>query len=315
MKIRKPFTAVIGAGQVGATTAQRILEKGLSDVVLFDVVKDMPQGKALDLMEAAPIEGHDRRILGTNEYKDIEGAEVVVVTAGLPRKPGMTREDLLNLNAKIIKEVCANIKQYAPHSKLIIVTNPLDIMTYLTFKATGFPSEHVFGMAGVLDAARMRFFIAERLEITPKEVDATVLGGHGDLMVPVSSLSKVKNKLVSDLISQTELSAIEQRTRDGGAEIVALLKTGSAFYAPASSVTQMVKAILLDEKRVLPVCAYAKGEYGIRDIYFGVTASLGKNGIEKIVEMPLSETEKKGLALSAAKVKQGVDELGRLGIL
>ncbi len=314
MKIRKPFTAVIGAGQVGATTAQRILEKGISDVVLFDVVPGMPQGKALDLMEAAPVEGHDRRIIGTNEYKDIEGAEIVVVTAGLPRKPGMTREDLLSMNAKIISDVVTNVKKFAPESKLIIVTNPLDIMTQLAQKLSGFPKERVFGMAGVLDTARMRFFIAERLEVAGKDVQAVVLGGHGDLMVPVSSQTTVSGKPVKSLIPADELAKIEQRTRDGGAEIVALLKTGSAFYAPASSVCEMVKSILKDEKKTLPVCAYLNGEYGISGIYFGVPASIGKKGVEKVVEISLSAEEKQGLATSAAKVTQGIAELERLGV-
>ncbi len=315
LKVRKPFVAVIGAGQVGATTAQRVIEKGVADVVLFDVVEGMPQGKALDLMEAAPLEGHDRRIVGTNDYKDIEGAEIVVVTAGLPRKPGMTREDLLSMNAKIIGDVCSNVKKYAPLSKLIIVTNPLDIMTYLAFKTTGFPAGRVFGMAGALDSARMRYFIAERLEGVPAQVEAIVLGGHGDLMVPVSSLTKVKGRPVKELIPADELARIEQRTRDGGAEIVALLKTGSAFYAPASSVCEMVKALIKDEKKILPVCAYLRGEYGISDIYFGVPAVLGKNGVERIVEIPLTDEEKKGLTLSAQKVKQGVDELESLLII
>lgn len=310
--MRKPFTAIIGAGQVGATTAQRILEKGLSDVVLFDVVEGMPQGKALDLMEAAPLEGHDRRILGTNRYEDIRGAEIVVVTAGLPRKPGMTREDLLNLNAKIIRDVCQNVKSQAPDSKLIIVTNPLDIMTYLAFRVTGFPSERVFGMAGVLDTARMRYFIAENLGGIPRDVEAVVLGGHGDLMVPVSSHSKAKGKPVKELIDAPSLAKIEQRTRDGGAEIVALLKTGSAFYAPASSVAVMVEAILKDQKKVLPVCAYLRGAYGLKDIYFGVPAQMGARGVEKVVEIALGEEEKKALHLSANKVKQGIEEIERL---
>ncbi len=312
MKLRSTFTAVIGAGQVGATTAQRILEQGVSDVMLFDIVEGMPQGKALDLMEAAPIEGHGQRILGTNRYEDIQGAEIVVVTAGLPRKPGMTREDLLALNAKIIKDVCQNVKKYAPNSKLIIVTNPLDIMTYLASRETGFPENRCFGMAGVLDTARMRYFIAERLDCVPKDVQAVVLGGHGDLMVPVSSQTKVKNRPIRDLITSEELAAIEQRTRDGGAEIVKLLKTGSAFYAPSSSVCEMVKAVLRDEKKVLPVCAYLKGEYGLRDIYFGVTAELGKNGVEKIIELPLEPNEKKALEMSAQKVKQGIAEVSSL---
>ncbi len=315
MNIRKPFTAIIGAGQVGATAAQRILEKGLSDVVLFDVVPGMPQGKALDLMEAAPIEKHDRRILGTNDYKDIHGAEIVVVTAGLPRKPGMTREDLLGLNAKIIGDVCANIKTHAPDAKVIIVTNPLDVMTHLAKKVTGFPANRVFGMAGVLDTARMRFFLAERTDTVPGSVEAVVLGGHGDLMVPVSSLSKAGGKPVKESIPPQDLAKIEQRTRDGGAEIVALLKTGSAFYAPASSVCEMVKAILKDEKKTLPVCAYVDGPYGLKGMYFGVPAQLGKGGVEKVVEIPLAEEERKALALSAQKVKQGIDEVDRLELV
>ena len=312
MKIRKPFVAIIGAGQVGATAAQRILEKGLSDVVLFDVVEGMPQGKALDLMEAAPVEGHDRRIFGTNDYKDIQGADIVVVTAGLARKPGMTREDLLAMNAKIVAEICANIRRYAPDSKVLVVTNPLDIMTHLAARVTEFPAARVFGMAGVLDAARMRYFIAERLDRVPKDVEAVVLGGHGDLMVPVSSHSKAGGKPVKELIPALELAKIEQRTRDGGAEIVALLKTGSAFYAPASSIFEMVKAVLKDEHRALPVCARVEGEYGLRGIYFGVTARLGRNGVEKVVEIPLSDDEKKALMLSAEKVKKGIEEIERL---
>jgi malate dehydrogenase len=312
MKIRGPFVAIIGAGQVGATTAQRVLEKGLSDVVLFDVVEGMPQGKALDLMQAAPIEGHDRRILGTNRYEDLRGAEIVVVTAGLARKPGMSREDLLTMNAKIIADVCRNVKQVAPLAKLLIVTNPLDLMTHLAQKVTGFGHERVFGMAGVLDTARMRYFIAQRLEMTPKDVTAVVLGGHGDLMVPVSSHSKASGRTVKELIPAPELAKIEQRTRDGGAEVVALLKTGSAFYAPASSACQMVEAILKDQKKVLPLCAWVRGAYGLDGLYFGVPAELGRGGVRKVVEIPLSEEEKKALALSAGKVKQGVEELERL---
>ncbi len=315
MKIRESFVAIIGAGQVGATSAQRILEKGLSDVVLFDVVSGMPQGKALDLMEAAPIEGHDRRILGTNDYKDIRGAEIVVVTAGLPRKPGMSREDLLGLNAKIIRDVSTNIQRQAPHSKVIVVTNPLDVMTYLAFKVTGFPANRVFGMAGVLDTARMRFFIAEKLDRVPKTIEAIVLGGHGDLMVPVSSHSLADQKPVKNQIPAADLAQIEQRTRNGGAEIVSLLKTGSAFYAPASSVCEMVAAVLKNQKKMLPVCAYLNGEYGLKGIYFGVPAELGKNGVEKVVEISLTEEEKKLLLLSAQKVKQGIEEVERLKLV
>ncbi|MBI2095008.1 MAG: malate dehydrogenase [Candidatus Omnitrophica bacterium] len=312
MEIRKPFVAIIGAGQVGATTAQRILEKNIADVVLFDVVEGMPQGKALDLMEAAPLEGHDRRAIGTNDYKDLQGAEIVVVTAGLPRKPGMSREDLLALNAKIVTDVCSNIKRYAPESKILLVTNPLDLMTYLARRVTGFPSKRVFGMAGVLDTARMRFFIADRLGLVPKDVEAVVLGGHGDLMVPVSSRTKAGGRPSKEKIPPGELSKIEQRTRDGGAEIVALLKTGSAYYAPASSVCEMVRCVLRDEHKILPVCAYAQGEYGIKDIYFGVPAELGAGGVERIIEIPLDPEEEKGLRLSAQKVRQGVAELEKL---
>ena len=309
MEVRKPFVAIIGAGQVGATTAQRLLEKNISDAVLFDVVEGLPQGKALDLMEAAPLEGHGRRIKGTNDYKDIQGAEIVVITAGLPRKPGMSRENLLSMNAKIIIDVCSGIKRYAPGSKVIVVTNPLDLMTYLAYKITGFPCERVFGMAGVLDTARMRFFIAEHLGMLPKNVEAIVLGGHGDLMVPVSSQTKAEGRPVKELMSSQELLKIEQRTRDGGAEIVALLKTGSAFYAPASSVCEMVRCILQNERKTLPVCAYLRGEYGIQGIYFGVSAELGSGGVGKIVPISLAVEEEKGLHLSAEKVKQGIVEL------
>ncbi len=314
MTLRKPFTAIIGAGQVGATAAQRILEKSLSDVILFDVVEGMPQGKALDLMQAAPIEGHDRRIQGTNRYEDIAGAEVVVITAGLARKPGMTREDLLKINAGIVREVCVNIKKFAGDAKVIVVTNPLDIMTHLAFSVTGFPEARVFGMAGVLDTARMRSFIAERLGVVPKEVEAMVLGGHGDLMVPVSSQTKSRGKPIQELIPAEELKKIEERTKNGGAEIVALLKTGSAFYAPASSVYEMVKSILKDEKKILPVAARLHGEYGIRDTYCGVPAQIGKNGVEKIVQIPLSPEEQAALTLSADKVKKGVEELLQLQV-
>lgn len=312
MKIRAPFVAVIGAGQVGATTAQRIIEKGIADVVLFDVVEGMPQGKALDLMEAAPVEGHDRRIIGTNAYKDIEGAEIVVITAGLARKPGMTREDLLAANAKIISDVSSNVRKYAPAAKVIVVTNPLDIMTHLCQKLTGFPTARVFGMAGVLDAARMRYFIAERLEAVPAHVEAIVLGGHGDLMVPVSSQSKLGYRQLKDLIPPAELAKIEQRTRDGGAEIVALLKTGSAYYAPASSVCEMVRSILRDDKKVLPVCAYVKGEYGLKDLYSGVPAVLGRDGVESVVVLPLTPEESQALQRSADKVRQGVAEVEKM---
>ncbi|OGW91013.1 MAG: hypothetical protein A3D28_01960 [Omnitrophica bacterium RIFCSPHIGHO2_02_FULL_63_14] len=273
----------------------------------------MPQGKALDLSQASAVEGHDRRIHGTNDYKDIAGAAIVVVTAGLPRKPGMSREDLLSANARIILDVCGQIKRFASEAIVIIVTNPLDLMTHLAHKTLGFPRPRVIGMAGVLDTARMRYFLAERLDAVPRDVEAVVLGGHGDLMVPVSSQSRHKGKDVKDLIGADDLARIEQRTRDGGAEIVQLLKTGSAFYAPASSAAQMAKAILKSENRVLPVCTHLAGEYGIQDLFFGVPAEIGAGGVRRVVELPLAEAEKRSLLLSAQKVRQGVEDLGRLG--
>lgn len=310
MKSKGPLVAVIGAGQVGATTAQRIIEKNIADVVLFDVVEGLPQGKALDLAQASAIEGHGRSIVGTNRYEDIQGAAIVVVTAGLPRKPGMSREDLLLKNAQIVSSVTENIKKYAPTSKIIVVTNPLDIMTYLAFKISGFSTNCVMGMAGVLDTARMQYFVAQELkDVAPHEVEAVVLGGHGDLMVPVSRLSRVKNRPLTELLSADKIRFIEDKTRNGGAEIVQLLKTGSAFYAPASSASLMAQSILTDKKATLPLCAYLNGEYGLSGIYFGVTAVLGKNGIEKVCELPLNDTEKKELVASAERVRQGVIEL------
>ena len=309
--MKKPFVAVIGAGNVGATAAQRIAEKNISDVILLDVMDGFAKGKALDLMQSAPIEQHTRKIEGTTNYDDIAGAEITVVTAGLARKPGMSREDLLMANAKIIRSICENVKRVSPNTILLTVTNPLDIMTQYAFKLTGFPKERVVGMAGVLDSARMRFFLAEKLGKHPHEVDAMVLGGHGDLMVPVMSQVKVAGKPLSGL-KPDEIQQIIQRTQQGGAEIVALLKTGSAFYAPGSSVAQMVDAILNDRDTVLPVCAYCTGEFGIKNMYCGVPAKLGKKGLRQIVEIPLSDTERRMLHTSADKVKKGVEELETL---
>jgi len=309
--MKNPFVAIIGGGQVGATTAQRLLEKNICDVVLLDVVEGLAQGKALDLMEAAPIEGHDKQITGTTKYEDIAGADIVVITAGLARKPGMTREDLLLANAKIIRHVAENVKTHAPNSIIITVTNPLDIMTQYVHKITGFPKNRVIGMAGVLDSARMRYFISEKMNCKPYEISAMVLGGHGDLMVPVMSQVKVKGKPLAGL-SPEDTQSIIQRTQQGGAEIVALLKTGSAYYAPASSVSEMVTAILLDRQKVLPVCAYCEGEFGIQSTYCGIPGRLGRTGLTEIVEIPLSDEEKNGLAVSADKVRKGVAELQTL---
>lgn len=309
----RPFVAVIGAGQVGATTAQRLAEKDISDVVLLDALDGVAQGKALDLMQAQCLEGHDREVRGTTNYQDIEGADIVVLTAGLARKPGMSREDLLLANAKIVESVCENVKRHAPNAILIVVTNPLDIMTYYAFKLTGFPKERVFGMAGVLDSARMRYFLSLKTGAKPRDISAMVLGGHGDLMVPVMSQVRVAGKPLGGLKPE-EIRQIIERTQKGGAEIVELLKTGSAFYAPASSVVEMVQCVLEDRREVLPACAYCAGEFGIRDTYCGVPARLGRKGLLEVVEIPLTEEEKKALHTSADKVRKGVAELESLKV-
>ncbi len=308
----QPKVAIIGAGQVGATLAQRVLEKELADVVLADIIEGMPQGKALDLMEAAPLERHDAKIIGTNDYKQIEGSDIVVVTAGIARKPGMSRMDLLKTNAEIIRGVAQEIKRNAPNAILIIVTNPLDVMTALAHRITQFPKSRILGMAGVLDTARLRYFIAEKLNVSVKDVEAMVLGGHGDDMVPLVGHARVKGKPITELLPQKEIDALIQRTRQGGAEIVSLLKQGSAFYAPASSVTQMVQTILKDEKKVLPVCAYLQGEYGLTDLFCGVPCRLGRGGILEVVEIPLSPEEKEALHRSAESVRRGIQELQEL---
>jgi len=309
--MKYPKVAVIGAGQVGATTAQRLIEKNISDVILFDIVEGLAEGKALDLMQAAPVEGHDKTVRGTSQYKDIDGADIVVVTAGLPRKPGMSREDLLAANAKIIKTVCENVKEHAPNSIMITVTNPLDIMTDLAAKLLGFPKHRVFGMAGILDTARMRYFISLALQVEPHRISAMVLGGHGDLMVPVTSHMLCDDKPITTL-SDEQKKAIIERTQNGGAEIVKLLKTGSAFYAPASSVAEMVQSILKDEGKLLPVCAYCEGQYGIQGMYCGVPAKLGRKGISEIVEVELREEEKAMLHRSVDKVSAGIRDLAAL---
>lgn len=310
----KSFVAVVGAGQVGATTAQRLIEKNIADVVLLDVVEGLAEGKALDLMEAAPIEGHSRRVVGTSRFEDIRGAAIVVITAGLARKPGMTREDLLAANAKIVRSICEGVKTSAPNAVVITVTNPLDIMTQLTLKLTGFPRQKVMGMAGVLDSARMRYFVSEKAGCEPRDVSAMVLGGHGDLMVPVMSRLRIEQKPAFSLGAE-DARAIIRRTRDGGAEIVSLLKTGSAFYAPASSVAEMVSAVISDRRDLIfPACAYCTGEYGIRDVYCGVPVRLGREGIVEIVELALSDEEKAALRRSADAVRKGVEELEALKI-
>jgi malate dehydrogenase len=301
--------SVIGAGNVGASAALYIAEMGIADVVLFDIVEGMPQGKALDLLESRSIRGFDARVKGTNDYKDIEGSDVVVVTAGFPRKPGMSRSDLLAKNAEIVGTVADNVKKFAPKATVITVTNPLDVMTYLMFRKSGLPANRVVGMAGVLDATRFRCFIAEELGISANDVQAMVLGGHGDSMVPLPRYATVSGISLPDLLPKDTIDRLVQRTRDGGAEIVALLKTGSAYYAPAASAAQMVEAVLLDRKRVLPAAAFCSGQYGLENVFIGVPVLLGAGGVEKIIELKLDEGERAALHKSAADVAAGIKEL------
>jgi len=299
--------AIIGAGQVGATTAHRIAEKGLGNIVLIDVVESV-KGKALDLLEAAPIEGHDCRIIGSTDYKEIRDSDIVVVTAGLPRKPGMTREDLLEKNKEIVKEAAENIKKYAPNSIVIVVTNPLDVMSYLVLKTTGFDTKRVIGMAGILDSTRFRAFIADELDVSKRDVDAMVLGSHGDTMVPIPEYTTVAGIPITELLSKEKIKEVIERTRNAGAEIVSYLKTGSAYYAPSAAVAEMVEAIINDSRRLVPASAYLQGEYGYSDLYMGVPVKLGKNGIEKIYELKLSKEAKGQLDKSAGIIKANIKE-------
>ncbi|HOV61316.1 MAG TPA: malate dehydrogenase [Candidatus Hydrogenedentes bacterium] len=316
MAVGKRFKiASIGAGNVGASVAQYCLEMELGDVVLTDIVEGLPQGKALDLTEAGPIRGYSCVCTGTNDYKDIAGADVVVVTAGLPRKPGMSRLDLLEKNGRIISDICDNIRQYAPEAAVIIVTNPLDVMVYLAYKKLGFPANRVMGMAGCLDSARMRAFVAMELGVSMKNVDTMVLGSHGDDMVPLPHYTTVSGIPITRLLPPDRIDAIVERTRKGGGEIVALLKTGSAYYAPAASAARMVQAILRDERQVLPCAAYLDGQYGLSDIFMGVPCVLGRNGIEQVLELEISETDRASLHRSAEEVRKGIAGLRELGIL
>lgn len=280
-----------------------VLQKGLADVTLVDVVDGLPQGKALDLMQAGPIVVHNTKIVGSNDFAAIKDSQIIIVTAGLARKPGMSRDDLLQKNAEITRSVCANIKKYAPDSTVITVTNPLDTMAYLTYKTLGFPSKRVVGMAPLLDLARMATFIAMELNCPVTEVKAMVLGTHGDLMVPVPSQTTVSGKPIEALLSKEKIQAIVERTQNGGAEIVALLKTGSAYYAPAASAAHMAEAILKDTKEVIPSSVLAQGEYGLTDLYIGLPAKLGKNGVEEIVEIPLTVDERAALEKSAQTIR------------
>ena len=309
--------ALIGAGQIGGTLALLIGLKELGDVVLFDIVEGVPQGKSLDIAQSAPIEGFDARFRGTNSYDDIKGADVVIVTAGVPRKPGMSRDDLLGINAKVVREVGAAIKKNCPKAFVIVITNPLDAMVWVMREACGLPHNMVVGMAGVLDSARFRCFLAEEFKVSVEDVTAFVLGGHGDTMVPLVRYSTVAGIPLPDLIkmgwtTRERLDAIVQRTRDGGAEIVGLLKTGSAFYAPAAAAVQMAESFLLDKKRVLPCAAHLKGEYGVKDLYVGVPVVLGAGGVEKVVEIELNASEKAMFDKSVSAVRGLIDVVRNL---
>ncbi|MBD86612.1 MAG: malate dehydrogenase [Gammaproteobacteria bacterium] len=303
---RKKVT-VVGAGNVGATTAQRLFERGYMDVVLVDVVEDMPQGKALDIAESGPVLGVDSSITGSNGYAESAGSDVVVITAGIARKPGMSRDDLLFTNMKIIGSVVSEVVKLSPEAILIIVSNPLDAMVQHAFSLAGFPKNRVVGMAGVLDTARFRTFLAQELNISVKDIQAYVLGGHGDQMVPLTQYTTVGGVPIGDLLSPESLERIIKRTQGGGGEIVALLKTGSAFYAPSAAVAEMVDAILLDQKRQLPCAALLEGEYGINGIYMGVPVVLGANGVEKVIELGLTSEEQSLLNNSAEAVRELVD--------
>ncbi len=296
--------AVVGAGNVGATAAQRLAEKNLArTVVMIDVAEGIPQGKGLDQWQSGPVEGFDTRLVGTQGYDEAAGAEVFVVTAGIARKPGMSRDDLVRTNAGIVKSVSEQIARVAPKSIIIVVSNPLDVMCYVAMKASGFPRERVIGMAGVLDTARYRTFLAEAMEVSVEDIQAMVLGGHGDTMVPLVSYTTVSGIPVTQLLAKDRLDAIVDRTRNGGAEIVAFLKTGSAYYAPSASAVQMVEAIALDKKRILPCSAWLQGEYGLKDVFCGVPCKLGRAGLEQILEVTLTDAERTELHKSAEAVR------------
>ena len=304
---------VIGAGNVGATAAQRLAEKQLCDVVLVDIVEGVPQGKSLDLVEAAAIEKHDSHLIGANDYEDTAGSDIVIITAGIPRKPGMSRDDLISTNAGIVKSVTEEVAARSPESILIVVSNPLDAMCHVAFDACGFPKERVMGMAGVLDSARFRAFISMEMNVSVENTHAFVLGGHGDTMVPLPRYSTVAGIPITELLSEDRIEALVDRTRNGGAEIVGLLKTGSAYYAPASAAVEMAESILKDKKKILPCAAYLQGEYGIQDLFIGVPVKLGAKGVEEIIEITLTDEEKQALQKSAAAVQELKDLLKTLG--
>ncbi|MGW8302322.1 MAG: malate dehydrogenase [Desulfobacterales bacterium] len=303
---------VIGAGNVGATAAQRLAEKELCDVVLIDIIEGVPQGKALDLTEAAPVEKHDARVTGTNAYDASAKSDIVIITAGIPRKPGMSRDDLISTNAGIVKNVTQQVAALSPDAILIIVSNPLDAMCHVAHEVSGFPKERVIGMAGVLDSARFRAFISMELNVSVENTHAFVLGGHGDTMVPLPRYSTVAGIPITELLSEDRIDALVDRTRNGGAEIVGLLKTGSAYYAPASAAVEMAESILKDKKKILPCAVYLQGEYGLKDLFIGVPVKLGAGGVEEIIEITLTADEKSALQSSADAVQELKDVLKKL---
>ncbi len=301
---------IIGAGNVGSTTAQLIAEKGLADVVLVDIVEGIPQGKALDIQEACPLWNSPVRVKGSNNYDDTENSDIVVITAGLARRPGMSRDDLLQANAEIVKGISERIAETSPSAIIIMVTNPMDAMAYLAYKTSGFPHKRVIGMGGVLDSTRMRSFIAMELGIHPKNVQTIVLGGHGDQMVPLPRLTMVDGKCITDILSEDKVRTIVERTRNGGAEIVSLLKTGSAYYAPSASVVEMIEAVLGKKDYILPCSVYLDGEYGIEGVYLGVPVRLSLKGLEEIIEIELTEDERQTFIKSAEAVRELIEKLG-----
>ena len=301
---------VIGAGFVGSTLVQRLAERDYADVVMFDIIPNMPQGKALDMLQAGPVLGYDSQVTGTNEYADTANSDIVVITSGFPRKPGMTRDDLVKKNQEIVSQVTREVVKHSPDSIIIMVTNPLDAMAQLAYHTTGFPRHRVIGMAGVLDTARFRTFIAQEINVSVRDVQAYVLGGHGDTMIPLSRMCTVAGVPISELISAERIEHIVQRTRDGGAEIVKLLGMGSAYFAPSASVLQMVDSILLDKNMIMPCAVYLQGEYGIHGLFVGVPVKLGAQGLEQIIEIELTQDEQSLLQKSAQAVKELVDVMG-----
>ena len=305
----KAKISIIGAGNVGATTAQLIAYAGFADVVLYDIAEGMPQGKALDIAEACPLWNSSVSVTGTNEYGDTAHSDVVVITAGFPRKPGMSRDDLLNANAEVIKGVTSEISKLSPESVIIVVTNPMDVMAHIAWKISGFSSKKVIGMGGVLDCARLRTFISLELGVSPEDVEAIILGGHGDQMVPMPRFTTVKGIPITELLDKNRIDEIMLRAKNGGAEIVSLLKTGSAYYAPAAATCQMVKSIILDERRTLPCSAYLDGKYGVSGLFVGVPVVLGSGGVQRVIELELTDEERVQLNKSASSVRTLVDKV------